>query len=276
MRVSAQRRSPAVQIRLAVGEVLEAEAAQRRLLGVADRGFDFALAIGVADATRQSDDPVVGQHVAVERIERGVVDVRGEDALLEVVQDDDADGAAQPPERPLVQLGPDLRARPVDQQPDGLARVAQRQDEEPCPPVLAGSGVADHRPLAVVDLCFLPPGRRDDHPGLDGGLLPERRDEAPHARISSRKAMVIDQVLPDGHGIAPPADGLDDQLSVGFAGARPRRSAGAVPGHGRGVTRVRAGRRCRRRVGGHLRRNGRFCGSGGRPAPTPHHHAGRL
>ena len=157
-----------------------------------------------------------------------------------------------------------------------LRGVAQRQDEEPCPPVLAGSGVADHRPLAVVDLCFLPPGRRDDHPGLDGGLLPERRDEAPHARISSRKAMVIDQVLPDGHGIAPPADGLDDQLSVGFAGARPRRSAGAVPGHGRGVTRVRAGRRCRRRVGGHLRRNGRFCGSGGRPAPTPHHHAGRL
>ena len=68
---------PAVQIRLAVGEVLEAEAAQRRFLGVADRGFDFALAIGVADATRQSDDPVVGQHVAVERIERGVVDLLG-------------------------------------------------------------------------------------------------------------------------------------------------------------------------------------------------------
>ena len=96
----------------------------------------------------------MGEHIAVERIERGVVDVRGEDALLEVVEHDDAYGAAQPPKRPLVQLGPDLRARPVDQQPDGLARVAQRQDEEPCPPVLAGSGVTDHRALAVVDLCF--------------------------------------------------------------------------------------------------------------------------
>ena len=47
---------------------------------------------------------------------------------------------------------------------------------------------------------------------LDGGLLPERRDEAPYACITSREAMVIDQVLPDGHGVAPP-------------GRRPRRSA---------------------------------------------------
>ena len=96
----------------------------------------------------------MGQHVAVERIERRVVDVRGEDALLEVVEDDDAYGASQPAKRPLVQLGPDLRARPVDQQPDGLARVAQGEDEEPCPPVLAGVRVTDHRSLPVVDLCL--------------------------------------------------------------------------------------------------------------------------
>ena len=112
---------PAVQIRLGIVEPLEAEAAQRRLLRVADGCFDLALAVGVADAARQGHGPVVGQHVAVERIERGVVDVRSEDALLEVVEYDDADTAAQPPERPLVQLGPDLRARTVDQQPDGLA-----------------------------------------------------------------------------------------------------------------------------------------------------------
>ena len=66
----------------------------------------------------------------------GSVDVGREDALLEVVEHDDADGAAQPPKRPLVQFGPDLCTRPTDQQADGLARVAQGQDEEPCPPVL--------------------------------------------------------------------------------------------------------------------------------------------
>ena len=231
---------------------------------------------GVPDAARQGDDAVVGQHVAVERIERGVVDVGREDALLEVVEHDDADGAAQPPKRPLVQLGPDLCTRPTDQQADGLARVAQGQDEEPCPPVLAGSGVTDHRTLAVVDLSFFGPVRRDDGPCLDGGLLPERRDEAPYACIASREAMVIDQVLPDGHGVASPPDGLDDQLAVGLTGARLRRAAGAVPGHRRGVIRARAGRRRPRRVGGHLRRNGRFCRSSGRSATAAHRQAGAL
>ena len=96
----------------------------------------------------------MGEHVAVERIQRRVVDVRGEDALLEVVEDDDPYSTAQPAERPLVQLGPDLCAGTVNQQPDGLARVAQGQDEEPCPAVLAGVRVTDHRPLPVVNLCF--------------------------------------------------------------------------------------------------------------------------
>ena len=47
---------PAVEIRLSDVEPLEAEAAQRRLLGVADGRLDLALAIGVSDATRQGDD----------------------------------------------------------------------------------------------------------------------------------------------------------------------------------------------------------------------------
>ena len=226
---------PAVQIRLTVVEALEAESAQRRLLGVADSGFDLALAIGVADPTRQGDDPVVGQHVAVERIERRVVDVRGEDALLEVVEHDDAHGASQPSERPLVQLGPDLRARPLDQQPHGLARVAQGQDEEPCSPVLAGVRVTDHRSLAVVDLCFFAPVRGDHCPGLDGGLLPDGRDETPHACIARGEAVVVDQVLPDGHGVAPAAERVDDQLAVGRARARLRRPTGPLLGDGCGA-----------------------------------------
>ena len=62
---------------------------------------------------------------------------------------------SQPAERPLVQLSPDPRAGAGDQEPDGLARVAQRQNEEPGPPVLAGVGIADHRSVAAVDLRFL-------------------------------------------------------------------------------------------------------------------------
>ena len=47
---------PAVEIRLSDVEPFEAEAAQRRLLGVADGRLDLALAIGVSDAARQGDD----------------------------------------------------------------------------------------------------------------------------------------------------------------------------------------------------------------------------
>ena len=63
-------RVPAIQIGLRGLDRLEAQALQRRLLGVADAGFDFALAIGIADATRQRDDAVMREHVAIERIER--------------------------------------------------------------------------------------------------------------------------------------------------------------------------------------------------------------
>ena len=84
---------------------------QRRLLRVADAGFDLALAIGIADATRQADDAVVREHVAIERIERRLVDVGREHALFEVVEDDDPRRAAEPTKRALVELGPRLRAR---------------------------------------------------------------------------------------------------------------------------------------------------------------------
>ena len=177
----------------------------------------------------------------------------GEDALLEVVEDDDAYGAPQATERAFVQLGPDLCAGAVNQQPDGLARVAQGQDEKPCPAVLAGVRVTDHRPLPVVNLCFFSPVRGDDRPGLDGGLLPDGRDEAPHARIARREAVVVDQVLPDGHGVAAAAERVDDQFAVGLARAGLRRSTGRLRGDGCGITGALAGRRGRRRVGGHLR-----------------------
>ena len=58
---------------------------------MADAGFDLALAIGVADSTWQGDDPVVGEHVAVERIQRRVVDFRAwlgqEDIDIGVIDD---------------------------------------------------------------------------------------------------------------------------------------------------------------------------------------------
>ena len=71
-------------------ERLEAQAFERRLLRVADAGFDFPFAIGIADAARQGDHAVMGEHVAIERIQRRVVDVRREHAFAQVIEDDDA------------------------------------------------------------------------------------------------------------------------------------------------------------------------------------------
>jgi hypothetical protein len=56
----------------------------------ADSRLDLALAIGIAHPARQRDRAVVLEHVAIQRVHRRVVDVRRDDAFLEVVEDDDA------------------------------------------------------------------------------------------------------------------------------------------------------------------------------------------
>jgi hypothetical protein len=66
---------------------LEAQAFERRLLRVADARFDLPFAVRIADATWQRDDAVMREHVAIERIQRRIVDVRREHAFAEVVGD---------------------------------------------------------------------------------------------------------------------------------------------------------------------------------------------
>jgi hypothetical protein len=88
---------------------------------VPDARFDFAFAIRIADATRQGDHAVVREHIAIQGIERGIVDVRGDDAFAEIVEDDHADRAAEPTKGALVELGPHLRARLPHQKTDRLA-----------------------------------------------------------------------------------------------------------------------------------------------------------
>ena len=74
IRVSAQRVSQRSKIRLRLLERLIAETAERCFLRVADTRFHLAFAVGIADAAREGNDPVVREHIAIERIERRVVD----------------------------------------------------------------------------------------------------------------------------------------------------------------------------------------------------------
>src|SRR5579862_1013913 len=76
---------PAIQVGLACFQTLEAESFQRCLLRVANARFDFAFAIWILDATGHGDSAIVGEHLAIQRVERGVVDVGDEDALAKIV-----------------------------------------------------------------------------------------------------------------------------------------------------------------------------------------------
>jgi hypothetical protein len=53
----------------------------KRSLCVSNPGLDFSFAIGILDAARQSDRPLVRQHVAIEGIKSGIVKVGDEYAF---------------------------------------------------------------------------------------------------------------------------------------------------------------------------------------------------
>ncbi len=254
-------RVPAIEVGLRRLERLEAQPLEGGLR-VPDGRLHLALAIGIADATGQRDDAVVRQHVAVERIQGGVVEVRREHALPEIVEDDDVAGATKATEGLLMQLAPAACARGEGQQADAFAAVAEREDEEPRAAVLARPRMAHHRAVTVIDLAFLA-GRRDDHGVRLGRPVPAQRDdEAAHAGVLGGKAVVVDEIPPDGHRVAAAGEGELDQFAVRRAGA------------GRGCA-LRPGRPRRRRgVGGHL--FGRICRRVAPPPGRPHGDPGGL
>ena len=131
---------------------------------------------------------------------------------------------------------------------------------------LPGAAVADHRPLAVVDLAFLAGRRRDDDARLGRRAAAQGHDEAADTRVPGGKAVVVDQVLPDGDGVAPTRERLGDDLAIRLAGARARGSARRWRTHGVGGHPLARNCRFCPEVGGHLLGNGRFCFRFARPA----------
>src|ERR1700677_2754697 len=77
---------PTIQIGLSLLHALKAFPLERSL-GVADTRLNFSISIWVLDPTRQSDGAIVRQDVAIERIQNGIIDVRDEDALAQIIQE---------------------------------------------------------------------------------------------------------------------------------------------------------------------------------------------
>jgi hypothetical protein len=236
IRVSAQRVSPMIEICLRVLEALEAESLERRTLRMTDARLDLALAIRVSRSTWQCGRAVVEEDVAVELVDRGIVDVGLEDSFAEIVEHDDTDHSTETTKRFLVELGPDARARSEAQQPNRLATEAERQDEESRAAV-STTRIADHRTCAVVDLTLDTRRRHDHRMRIRAALLRQSPDEALHAGVLRGEAVLIDEVLPDRLRVATDLDRPLDDLAVRLA------STGL---------RARTGHRLDARVGGHF------------------------
>jgi len=223
---------------------------------MANTGFHLAFAVRIPDTTGQRDGAIVCQHVAIERIHAGIVDVRREYAFLEVVEHHDSGRSAQATEGLLMQLGPDARAGMEAEKPDALAAEAERQHEKTCAPVLAGLRVANHGTGTVIDLRLLTRRGLDDRTRFRRLRAAQFADVALDAFVGAPEAVLVHQLLPDGHGVAAMRQGHFDEIAPGLAGTggwtvggfRPNRAGGHLAG---------IGRFCGLRAGGHL--VGRFC-----------------
>jgi len=187
-----------------------------------DAGFHLAFAIRVPHSAWKRSDAVVAQHIVVQRIERGIVNVGREHALTEIIEDHHVSGSAQPAERLLMQLSPDARAGAEDQNANGLTAVSERQDEQSRPPVPAGFRIAHHRTGAVIDLGFFPSGGFNDHACFRRRRSAQLPHKALHARVFFTEAVAIHQVLPNGHGVPALRQLGFDELTIWFARARRR------------------------------------------------------
>ena len=141
---------------------------------------------GSLHAARQRDRAVMLQHVAVERIERGIVDIGREHAFAQIIQHDHARHAAQSAKRFLVQFRPDSRAGSEHQQANRFPAVAERQHEQPRAPVLAALRIAHHGAGAVIDLRLFARRGLDHHASFRSRRSAQLAYEPLDALISRR------------------------------------------------------------------------------------------
>src|SRR6516162_2123194 len=217
---------PAIQIRLRFFQTLEAHPFERRFLGVADPRLYFPFAIRILDPARQRHYAIVGEHIAKKWINRGIVNVRNQDAFFQVVENDDPRTTTESAKGFLMEFGPDARTRPPRQQTNAFAAVSQGQHEQPGPPVLPGLRVADQGAAAVIDLGFFPWLGEDDPRCLGQLGTTKPADETLYGLVVAWITVVRHQVLPDGLGISTAAQFPLNEVTVGFAGTDPARGGG--------------------------------------------------
>src|SRR6516165_11140038 len=117
-----------------------------------------------------------------------------------------------------MKFGPDACTRTPDQQAYGFAAVAECQYEQPRSAILAALRVTYHRTGPIIDLGLFSDGSEDDPHGLWRLGSAHLANKTLHGLVTVGKAVIGDQVLPDGHGIPATTESLLDQLAVRLAG----------------------------------------------------------
>jgi len=99
----------------------------------------------------------VRQDVAIERIQSGIVDVRDEHALAQIIQDDDPRCATQSTECFLMELGPDARTgtegqKAMESPPCSKLAFAKLRPK-PCPQSISSPASSPTNSLVVASGC---------------------------------------------------------------------------------------------------------------------------
>jgi len=137
---------PVIQIRLRFLHALEALTLQRRFSARGRRRIRPSLSVRISHAARQSDRAVMLQHVAVERIKRGIVNVGRDHTFAEIIQHHTR---VTPPNRRNAFSCSSARhaswSGTLAVEP--ISGCAQGQHEQPRAPVLATDRITHHGPV---------------------------------------------------------------------------------------------------------------------------------
>src|SRR6516165_10888328 len=101
-----------------------------------------------------------------------------------------------------MQFGPGAYTRSPSQQAHRLAAVAEGQDEQSCPAILAALRIANHRTTAVVDLHLFARCSEDDACCFRTLWSAQLVNKALHCLVAAGKPVLRHQVLPDGLAVA--------------------------------------------------------------------------
>jgi hypothetical protein len=158
---------------------------------MADAGLDFAFSIRIGNFAGHCHGAVMSQHVAVERIQNGVVEVRRKHGFAQVIRYNHLHGAPEFEECAFVQFSPDASARLKGEKAYALAAVAQRHHKESRAAVLAGLGITNTWPGTVINLRLFSWSRSNHGACFWRSGAAQLADIAPHALVSSREVMPV-------------------------------------------------------------------------------------